>query len=279
MNLVGKTFIALIMIMSVLFMGLAIALYATHTNWKDVASETNEQLQETRNRLTELENTRDRMQEQYEEQLRDKQDRLTQLSEKIDQLSAENADLLTNITSLKESEEGAVAAMQSAHDTLADLRTNVESLREEIRNVQEDRDQNFEELVDQTDTAQMLAQDLATIEARVKTLSADYADAVEVLKKHDLKAKPDLYTGVPPRVEGLITQVRPSGLVEINIGSDDGLMKGHPLHVYRIEDASSVYLGKIEVTETAPDKSVAKILPEFRKGTIKGGDRVASKLD
>jgi gas vesicle protein len=180
---------------------------------------------------------------------------------------------------LKESEQGAVAAMQAAHNTLSDLRKNVEDLREEIRKVQDDRDQNFEELVDQTDEAQMLAQDLATIESRVKTLSADYADAVEVLKKHGLKGEPELYTGVPPRVEGLITQVRPSGLVEINIGSDDGLMEGHPLHVYRIEDASSVYLGKIEVTETAPDKSVAKILPEFRKGTIKGGDRVASKLD
>ena len=40
----------------------------------------------------------------------------------------------------------------------------------------------------------------------------------------------------------------------------------------------SRYLGRVEVTDTLPDKVVAKILPEMQKGAIQGGDRVASQL-
>ena len=36
MNLVGKIFIVLIFVMSILFMGFVVAVYATHTNWRDV---------------------------------------------------------------------------------------------------------------------------------------------------------------------------------------------------------------------------------------------------
>ena len=35
MNLVGKIFIVLILVMSVLFMGFAVAVYAAHTNWRE----------------------------------------------------------------------------------------------------------------------------------------------------------------------------------------------------------------------------------------------------
>ena len=35
MNWLGKVFVVLILIMSLVFMGLAMAVYATHKNWKD----------------------------------------------------------------------------------------------------------------------------------------------------------------------------------------------------------------------------------------------------
>ena len=36
MNWLGKVFVVLILIMSLVFMGLAMAVYATHKNWKEV---------------------------------------------------------------------------------------------------------------------------------------------------------------------------------------------------------------------------------------------------
>ena len=37
MNWLGKVFVVVILIMSLVFMGLSMAVYATHKNWKDVS--------------------------------------------------------------------------------------------------------------------------------------------------------------------------------------------------------------------------------------------------
>ena len=54
-----------------------------------------------------------------------------------------------------------------------------------------------------------------------------------------------------------------------------GWSSGHTLEVYR----GGRYLGRIEVFQTAPDKSVAKVLPQFRKGPIEKNDVVATRLN
>ena len=36
MNLVGKIFVVIICVMSIFFMGLTVAVYATHRNWREV---------------------------------------------------------------------------------------------------------------------------------------------------------------------------------------------------------------------------------------------------
>ena len=43
MNLVGKIFIVLIMLMSFVFMGFALAVYATHQNWETAAKKLTEE--------------------------------------------------------------------------------------------------------------------------------------------------------------------------------------------------------------------------------------------
>ena len=67
------------------------------------------------------------------------------------------------------------------------------------------------------------------------------------------------------------------GSVEVSIGSDDGLLKGHRLHVYRV-GGTPPYVGDIEVVETYPDRAVCRIDPKFYKSPMRRGDRVASKL-
>ena len=78
----------------------------------------------------------------------------------------------------------------------------------------------------------------------------------------------------PPNLDGIVLAVGDKDLIEISIGSDDGLRVGHQLHVYR--DRS--YLGKVVVRKTMPDKAVVEILKDYRQGLIKKGDSVATKL-
>ena len=48
----------------------------------------------------------------------------------------------------------------------------------------------------------------------------------------------------------MITATPGAGLVEISLGSDQGLLKGHQLEVYRIGGGQSTYVGRIEVVQT-----------------------------
>jgi hypothetical protein len=82
---------------------------------------------------------------------------------------------------------------------------------------------------------------------------------------------------VVPTVNGLVTQIRRTGgaqYVEISIGADDGLVEGNTLEVSR----GGKYLGRIEIVETTPDKSVGRVDRRFQQGQIQENDRVATRI-
>ena len=63
-------------------------------------------------------------------------------------------------------------------------------------------------------------------------------------------------------------------LVEVSIGSDDGLQAGHELEVFRADE----YLGRLRVVSVKPDRAVVRVLKDFARGIVQRGDRVATRL-
>jgi len=290
MNLVGKIFIVLIFIMSLVFMSFVVAVYATHKNWKEVVLRPeNEvkpgkelglkfQLDQSKARNQELNDQLDKLKQEVTTEKAAKRQQLSKLETENDELRKERDQQQKDLAKLEQQVRDAVAAMESTQKNATALRGEVDGLREEIRATQKDRDAQFTRVVQLTDELHQTVGQLKSAQARSTQLAADYANALEVLRKHDLTPDPKRYEPKPPRVDGVVKAVSGEGLVEVSIGSDDGLMKGHTLEVYRSGEGVSTYLGRIEVTATQPDKSVCKVLPEFRKGQIQVGDRVASKL-
>jgi hypothetical protein len=282
MNLVGKIFIVLIFVMSVLFMGFAVAIYASHTNWKTVvdAPETGlkAQLERERTKSGQLESERDRLDKERDAQKLALVDAEAKLRTEREILEEQRADMTKQLSAKIKDAREATAVLGTSHETLAALRQEVDKLRAEIRQEQKEKDDSFVDVVRLTDRLHNLANELKTLQTRNKDLAEDYANALAVLRKHDLEPFPAVYEGEAAKVDGLVLAVRNTGLIEVSIGKDDGLLSGHTLEVYRIADSLSTYLGKVEVTQVEPDKAACKILPEFQKGTIQKGDRVASKL-
>ena len=60
---------------------------------------------------------------------------------------------------------------------------------------------------------------------------------------------------IPPSVKGEVVGIGEKDLIEISIGSDDGILVGHRLDVYR----DQAYLGKVVILKTSPDRAVAEI--------------------
>ena len=142
-----------------------------------------------------------------------------------------------------------------------------------MRAAQQARDEKFNEVVQLTDKLNELEGLRKDLEERRGQLIDQVTRMKLVLDRHGL----DEYTPVvdlPPRVDGVVTAVGDKGLVEISIGSDDGLREGHKLEVFR----GNSYLGRVVIRRTEPDRAVAEIDPAYRKGSIRKGDRVATKL-
>ena len=289
MNLVGKILTVLIFVMSLVFMSFAMAVYATHRNWRDVVLNTEAtaekplglkpQFERARERNKELQDLQAKLEAELTAAKKDARQALAKLQTESDEQKQQISTSEEELRNPRQSQRQAVAAMEATQATLATLRKEVETLRDDVRDAQGDRDGRFKEVVALTDKLHESVNELKRLKARQLTLTADLAKYKEVLDKHGLKGEPALYTKIPPKVDGLVMATRGNGLVEISIGSDDGLQKGHRLEVYRKAGGVSTYLGRVEVVKTDVDKSVCKVVPEYRKGTIQKGDRVASKLE
>ncbi len=66
-------------------------------------------------------------------------------------------------------------------------------------------------------------------------------------------------------------------LVEIDMGSDVGLAKGHKLFVYRA-DGKGKYLGTIRLEMVDYRTAVGVVISSTKNGEIRRGDNVTTKL-
>ena len=270
MNLVGKIFIVLIFVMSALFMGFAVAIYASHTNWRAVVEAPDTglqaQLEKQKAESARLSGELDRMIEQRDAQELAKRDVQGKLLSETQTLQEQRDTATKELTQQTQDVRAARATLAEVHNTLAALRQEVDKLRAEIRQEQQEKDTAVGKFVALTDQQHDMANELKTLQERNKDLAEDYAGMVEGIREEAAK------------VDGLVLAVRNTGLIEVSIGKDDGLAAGQTLEVYRISDGPGKYLGRVEVTQVEPDKAACRILPNFLKGTIVKGDRVASKL-
>ena len=286
MNLVGKIFVVLILVMSIVFMAFSIATYATHRNWRDVVMGTavrnNEdglkfKLTQAENRAKEVEAARLRLETELTNVKSSRDRAVAALETERDHAVKETGRLYTEIKRLNKDVADAVNAMGLTQDTLKKLREQMVVLQEQIDTARLERDEKFKEVVKLTDDVAQATGELSRLDQTNKKLVQDMAVLSQAIQDHKIQIDPN----GPPRVDGVILASRPNGYVEISIGFDDGIEKNHQLDVYRLGPtvAENKYLGKIEVVETQADRAVARILPNFRKGTIQKEDRVATRLN
>ena len=282
MNWLGKVFVVLILIMSLVFMGLAMAVYATHKNWKEVieggpgtpglkkqltdAEQRNQQLISQHNRrVEELEAEK----EAADQQVRKLESERTGLVTRNQSIQAENDKLTQDIAQAT----AAVSATQSNNDKLAGEVTN---LRQQIRTAQQARDAAFRETLESTEQLHQLIGKYEIAQERLQQLTQLNSGMRNVMQANDINPDTDP-SGIVPTVDGVVSQIRRvpgDQLVEFTIGSDDGVKEGDTVIVYR----GNRYLGRLAILETSPDKSVGRVERRYQQGQIQEGDRVATRL-
>ena len=281
MNLIGKILVGVIFVMSIVFMTLGIVLYSTQHEWKDKYNKVNDDVSKVKAENTKLQTDSAKLKEEYDRLVAELQDDKDKLMAKNNELADENNALNINVGLFSQENDNKTKLLISTQKNMADLRDELLDTRNKLAAAQTDLHTQFAEMVAATDTARILVLELASLKSTSDGLKTELADASYLLTQlgyGDLApAVYDAYLrDVPPRVEGTITDIRPNGLLEINIGRDDGLLEGHKLHVYRDNQGVQSYLGRIEVINVKPGKSAAKIMPEYRTGTILRNDKVTA---
>jgi hypothetical protein len=290
MHFVGKILVVLLLILCVLFMAFTGVVYNSHLNWRTEALKHKDNVDKAKKELSTKEAEMQREKTEMDQKLKLASDKAAEcdaanrgLIAKVAQLQKENADLAV---ARKTSAEQAMIAEEEA---LA-RREESQNLRKINHDQAQKLDANFEEKTKLEDQAHSLQIDLATAKTKNKDLLQKNSHLIQALESAGISADAAelaAKSAPPPRVEGIIEEVKAprrqgsSELVEISLGSDDGLKKGHEMMVFRSglkRGQQAKYLGKIRILNTHPDKAVGEVIEGTKNGVIQKGDNVTTKL-
>ena len=289
MTFMGKLLIVANLVLSFLFMAFAGAVFTVQQNWKQKAEDYSVDLSEAE---------------------KGHQKTLNELNDQNTRLDTENKNMASKLT------EAQIVAKQwetkalvdedklSKEKTTADTSQAVSKLTEteaefrlaealQQRTVNKDLRIRLDQVIAKNHALENKSFDQ---DIKIKGITKRHGKILEQLAKarSDLRKKPGLAPSSdtevaiepPPPVTGKVVKAqRGKGnridYIEISIGSDDGLQKGHKLSVYREGDGKSrrpKYLGQIRLVLVKPDKAVGTVTSRAKNGVIAEGDNVTSRL-
>jgi septal ring factor EnvC (AmiA/AmiB activator) len=284
MNIIGKIFVFAVFVMSLVFMSFAIALFSTHTNWREEITRPADQVQAGKPLGYKL---------QLDEAKKERETLTAEIAKLTAEVAASEAardQIVAKIQTALGEKDKELQALRKAKDTREDEREKaqtelamtrtelekatktVEGLRDDIRGMQAKVDEQV------TRTAKLAGElhekesflEIAT--ERKAQLEKQVANARLLLKQHGLAIE-SLPRDHVPTAGGVVTAVADDS-IEVTLGGDDGVQMGHFLEVYRDDE----YLGRVQVISVKPDRSVGRVIREFKRGDIQPGDRVATRL-
>lgn len=282
MTLLGKVFMFAILLLSGIFFSFAVAINASHTNWRDAATGPKgyqAQIKDYKNTITELKASIEKAQNELATEQAARRVALaalqTQLVEEREKLSAKEAELL----SLQSTNTLQNQTLNQTQQDLSRLTKENTAIKQQIDSTIQDRNTQRTRVISLTDELnglQSIVGDLRAMEQRLQNdltvLTARNNTMVATLVAAGLKEDQD--DAPPSDLKGVILAVGRENMVEISLGRDDGIKKDHELEVYR----GAQYLGRIRIIQTQDDKSIGVIIPGYRKGLIQQGDKVAAKI-
>ena len=285
MTFVGKLLVVIQLVLSICFMALAGAIFTRQQTWQQTAFAAQERVTQLETQLDESEtNLKDEItrisgerdvavnaKTDAENRLAQSQQEVVNLQNDLDSLNLDFATqkALSDITSTE--------ATMRREEALTMRRINqqqADELNKQNARVRQREDENFNLTVDRENLVE-----------RYNELLSDVAAYRRVLASNGFSTDPKDYarTAAPtPLVFGEVVDTRKSGragreLIEVSIGSDDGLRQGSVLYVYRVGERNK-YLGQIKLELVTPDRSVGIVVSRAKNGVIERKDYVTTRL-
>ncbi len=288
MSFVGKILVVVQLVLSVLFMALAGAVFSVHTNWKTKHDTQVAIVKGAEKSVADKQAELDSVKQTTQKSIDDNKAELGRLSEQV-------LNQTTELEALKKKNNEDQQELQT-QTALAETKAKEADYR--IKEAEEQRTANralqiaLDELAAKS---RQLEDDKFGLQVEFDNLKDLYSNALVKMAYGDKQLR---LLGVEtdprkaakaaepaPPVDGLVSVVKSDRTnrpkyVELSIGSDDGLLKGHVLDVMRsgVDGKDPQYLGKVRIISIDPDSAVGEVIESAKNGIIEVGDNVTTKL-
>ncbi len=262
MNLVGKIFVVLIFVLSLVLMTLTVAVYMTQNNWRIMVDNTDtskgypkglrQQNEDLQKENQELRNAYAVLVGNYEVAF---QKSTNAQSEVLVVRDTQN----TQVSTLKETIETTYAdtntRLDATHQALVTIVSGHSLLRDAVKGLQREITDISDKLADKTDYMNQITQlerRNKELEARNNDLKNENVLANEVLTYNNMMNNLDYYRtqSAPVGLQGRVLDQAGRKIV-VNVGSDDGVRIGHKFKL--LSKDGSTYLCDVEVEQVTPD--------------------------
>jgi hypothetical protein len=280
----------LLFILSIFFMAFAGVVYNAQMNWRTKAIKEEGNVANAKKQLSDAEQRMEGEKTAWDQKVKTAEGQATALD-------AANRGLQAEVARLKKEVNDYAVARKTAGEQATISGEEAVARVEEAQNLRKiNHDQtdqlnaNFEEKTKLEDKIHALEQQLELASAKQKDYLYRNSILTQTLEANGITADVNELTGrnsPPPAVDGIIVAVKAptrlgaSELVEISLGSDMGLKKGHKLTVSRSGlkgGQRAKYLAEIVIVDTEPHRAVGQVIENSRNGVIQKGDNVTTKL-
>lgn len=281
-NVVAKILIVLQLVFSICFMCFAGAVYSFQKGWRDRAESAETRNGELSLSLEQVRSDKETQESSLNAEVLKERERAdvalakvgnlqNDLAQSEQELANKDAEREKHLVDLGIAQEEAEARGVESNA----LRQEVEALRDQLNTGIKRRRELDGQKLD-------LQSEIGELSEREEYLHTEIARLRDLLRLNEVDPD-EVYVGTVPaaiqKVDGVVRQSRKNTsrtveLVEISVGTDDGINKKMKLIVYR----GRRFICEIEVTDVYPDMAVGRVLEETRNGTIERGDHVTTKL-
>jgi uncharacterized phage infection (PIP) family protein YhgE len=289
MSFLGKILILTQVVLSVLFMCAAGAVFSLHVNWRSAAKDKDAQIQKLQSDHTgELANLNEKINGLTQQAQNEKNRADTEVGQR-QQLAQQVTALTQDINALNQ--------QLQRQNGLAETKSNEAEFRQAEAEQQRVQNETLSDSLDaEIKKGVALEDQLTTLQQNHQELTALYDASLQelgtlqkIVRAHGLATDAQTVATLsepPPPVEGVVRDIRKdqanrTKFVHISVGSDDGVRVGHELDVYRTADRNNgraKYLGKIRIWSVTPDEAVGLVVETAKNGIIEVGDNVTTKL-
>ena len=281
MTFVGKILVIVIMVFALVFLAMSTVVFVTSKNWMVETKKERQKSDDLKKKLHDANAASEAAKKeaadykaQYDQDKKTLDNRLAAQQDEITRSQAE-------ITSVKGHLAVAQQTAKSATDEMEAKRQQTLQLRQQLSAVEKQANEYKLDQAEKNDKIRDLERKFDTSEKRNGELRDQVARYTTLLTRNGLSTDISQIKGLenPPPVVGEVKRIDPTNRnMEITIGSDDGLVVGHKLYLYRLSPRPE-YLGEIAIVQVDPDQAVAKVVGKTYMGKkIKEGDIVSSTI-